>query len=68
MFYPQKNGQTKRQNNTIEAYLQAFVNWEQNNWIKFLPIVKFVYNNVKNASIGHNFLKFNYRFYPYIFF
>ena len=28
MFHPQINGQTKRQNSTIEAYLQAFVNFE----------------------------------------
>ena len=29
-FYPQTNGQTKRQNSTMEAYLQAFINFEQN--------------------------------------
>ena len=27
-FYPQIDGQTKRQNSTMEAYLQAFVNFE----------------------------------------
>ena len=29
-FYSQTNGQTERQNSTIEAYLRAFVNFEQN--------------------------------------
>ena len=29
-FHPQIDGQTKRQNSTMEAYLRAFVNFEQN--------------------------------------
>ena len=29
-FHLQTNSQTKRQNSTMEAYLRAFVNWEQN--------------------------------------
>ena len=31
-FYPQTDGQTKRQNNTMEAYFRAFVNFKQNDW------------------------------------
>ena len=30
-FYPQIDGQTKMQNNTIKVYLWAFINFELNN-------------------------------------
>ena len=49
-FYSRTDGQTERQNSTIEAYLQAFVNYKQNDWAKLLPMAKFAYNNIKNAS------------------
>ena len=52
-FYPQTNGQTERRNSTMEAYLQAFVKFEQNDWARLLPMAEFAYNNTKNASTGH---------------
>ena len=58
-FHPQTNGQTERQNSTIEAYLRVFVNWEQNDWAKLLPMAEFAYNNAKNASIGHILFELN---------
>ncbi len=58
-FHPQTDGQTKRQNNTIEAYLRAFVNFEQDDWAKLQPMAEFAYNNVKNASTGYTLFKLN---------
>ena len=58
-FHPQTDGQTERQNSTMEAYLRAFVNWEQNDWARLLPIAEFTYNNFKNASTGHTFFELN---------
>ena len=63
-FHSQTNGQTKRKNNIIKAYLRAFVNWKQNDWARFLPMAEFAYNNAKNASIGHIPFKLNCGFYP----
>ena len=37
----------------MEAYLQAFVNFKQNDWARLLLMAEFAYNNVKNASTGH---------------
>ena len=63
-FYPQTNGQTERQNSIMEAYLRAFINWEQNDWARLLPMAEFAYNNAKNASTGHTPFKLNCGFNP----
>ena len=52
----------------MEAYLRVFINLKQNNWAKLLTMAKFVYNNTKNASIGHTLFKLNYGFYSQVFF
>ena len=62
------DGQTEQQNSTIEVYLLAFVNLEQNDWTRLLPIAKFAYNNAKNLSTGHTPLKLNCGYHPCIFF
>ena len=63
-FYPQTDGYTERQNSTIEAYFRAFVNYEQNNWARLLPIAEFAYNNTKNTSSGYTSFELNCGFYP----
>ena len=63
-FHPQTDGQTKRQNSTMEAYLRAFVNFEQNDWARLLLMAEFAYNNAKNASTGHKPFELNYGFRP----
>ncbi len=68
VFYPQTDGQIKRQNNTIDIYLRVFINWEQDDWAKLLPIVEFAYNNAKNTNIGHTLFELNYSYHPSVFF
>ena len=63
-FYPQTDSQTKRQNSIMEAYVQAFVNFKQNNWVKLLPMAKFAYNNAKNASTGYMPFELNCGYHP----
>ena len=65
-FHPQTDGQTKRQNSTIEAYLRAFINIEQNDWARLLPMAKFAYNNAKNASTGYTLFELNCGYHPQI--
>jgi len=49
-FHPQTYGQTERQKQTIEQYLRAFCIYEQDNQVKLLPLVEFVYNNPVHTS------------------
>ena len=48
----------------MKAYRQAFINFEQNDWARLLPMVEFVYNNAKNTSTGHTLFELNYSYHP----
>ena len=48
----------------MEAYLRAFVNFNQNDWVKLLQMAKFVYNNARNASTGHMLFELNRGYHP----
>ena len=63
-FHPQTDGQTERQNSTMEAYLRTFVNFEQNNWARLLSMAEFAYNNAKNTSTGFTPFELNCRYHP----
>ena len=65
-FYLQTNSQTIRQNNTMKAYLQVFVNFKQNNWAKLLPMATFAYNNAKNANTNHIPFELNCGYHHYV--
>ena len=67
-FYLQINGQTEKQNSTIEAYLRAFVKFEQNDWARLLPVAEFAYNNAKNVSTSYIPFEFNCRYHLCIFY
>ncbi len=43
----------------MKAYLRAFVNWEQDNWARLLPMAEFAYNNAKNVSTCHTLFELN---------
>jgi hypothetical protein len=51
-FHPQTDGQTERINQTIEAYLRSFINYEMDNWVGLLPMAEFAYNNSVTQATG----------------
>ena len=67
-FHSQTDGQTERQNSTMEAFLRAFVNFEKNDWVRLLPMAEFAYNNAKNASTGFTPFELNCRYHPRVFY
>ena len=67
-FHPQTDRQTELQDSTIEAYLQAFINFKHNDWVKFLLMAEFAYNNAKNASTGHTPFELNSGYHLQVFY
>lgn len=46
-YHPETNGQVKRINAEVEQYLRLFVNYEKDNWVCWLLLAEFAYNNRK---------------------
>ena len=51
-FHLQTDRQMKYQNQTLEQYLRGFVNYQQDNWIFWLSLAKYAYNNGVHLSTG----------------
>jgi hypothetical protein len=51
VYHSQTNEQIERQNQTFEFYLKSYVNYQQNDWIKWLSIAEYVYNNSLNSVL-----------------
>jgi len=44
-YHPQTDGQSEHMNAIMEQYLQAYVNYQQDNWVSLLPTCEFAANN-----------------------
>ena len=44
-FHPQTDGQTERINAILEQYLRGYCNYQQDNWVDYLSMAEFSYNN-----------------------
>lgn len=49
-FHPQTDGQTERQNQTLETFLRMYLNYQQNNWCELLPYAEYAYNSKVHAT------------------
>ena len=51
-YHPEGDGQTERVNQTLEQYLRAYCNYQQDNWSALLPLAEFAYNNAPSETTG----------------
>ncbi|KAF8751545.1 hypothetical protein RHS01_08514 [Rhizoctonia solani] len=63
-YHPQSNGQTERVNPTIEHFLRAYSGVNQKDWVKWLPMAEFAYNNAVHSSTGKSPFKALYGWEP----
>lgn len=50
-FHPQTDGQTERQNQTLEQYLRCYCCDKQDQWAAWLPLAEFAYNNSVHPTL-----------------
>jgi len=63
-YQPETDGQTERVNQTINAYVRIFCNFEQNNWDELLPMAEYAYNNSVTTPTGFSPFYANYGYNP----
>lgn len=51
-YHPESDGQTERQNATLEEYLRCYCSFEQDDWVLWLDVAEFAYNDSPQASTG----------------
>jgi hypothetical protein len=49
-YHPQMDGQTEQLNQELKQYLRLYVNHVQTDWVDWLPITEFTYNNRKHSA------------------
>lgn len=49
-YHPEPDGQTERNNQTMETHLRHFVSHPQDDWANWIPIAEFCFNNSTSSS------------------
>ena len=65
-YHPQTDGQSERTNQEIEQVLRTVVNFHQDDWVDWLPIMEFALNNRYKKSLKTTPFYANYGFHPHI--
>ena len=63
-YHPQTDGQTERVNQCIEQYLRNYCSYQQDDWVDWLGLAEFQYNNLIHDSTRTTPFFANYGFHP----
>ena len=55
-YYPQ----TERINQEVKAFLQRYINYQQDNWIEWSSAAEFQYNDKKHSATEYILFKLNF--------
>ena len=64
-YHPQGNSQTEQTNQTIEQYLWHYINYQQDDWVNYLPTAQFAFNNAKHTATQETPFFANYGYHPF---
>ncbi len=65
-FHPETDGQTERQNRTLEETLRSYVNYKQDDWDAHLAAAELAHNCAVHASTGFSPFFLNHGHHPYL--
>lgn len=51
-YHPQTDGQTERVNQEMEQYLCCYINQDQDDWDRWLPMAEYAYNSRMHSGTG----------------
>ena len=60
VYHSQEDSQTEQLNQSLEVYLRIYINWEQNDWEKWLNLTEMTYNNFRHDVTGMSSFFTNY--------
>ena len=66
-FYPQTDGQIERTNQSLEQYLQHYVNYRQTNWVCLLPVAQFAWCSALGKTLKTILFYTNYSLEPQLY-
>src|SRR5258705_4161815 len=63
-YHPQTDGLTECTNQMLETYLRAYCSYQQDDWVDYLPLAEFTFNNLENSSTRQTPFYANFAYHP----